>query len=62
VVLAEAVSAGPTGERNPAPGAFIPTMRSTALVLFGAIVPLFTCASGEKPWLPRPLDADVKAR
>jgi len=57
-----AVSAGHTGERNPAPGAFIQAMRSTVLVLFSAIIPLVACASGEKPFLPRPLEADVQAR
>lgn len=37
-------------------------MRSSVLVLFGAIVLLFACASGEKPYLPRPLAAGEEAR
>jgi hypothetical protein len=37
-------------------------MRSTVLVLCGAIVLLVACAAGEKPYLPRPLEADVEAR
>jgi len=37
-------------------------MRSIVLVLFSAVIPLAACASGEKPYLPRPLEAGVEAR